>query len=288
MSGNYTGPYWSDGKIQESVEFGDAPVMSELDRLSRLHDTAYAHYKDAKHREAADLIYAREAKKLGASDRAIGDAVQYGNYAARGANKLLDNVSTGSAFGPLGMAAGAVYTAVGNIVDSQKRIDGTYLAKEIGDVQSLYDRDPWNLRPTEKVQLSNRGKELTEWTSSTLGRARAMARAALAKTQDEVSRLAKNPVIHNPTRIVPEHESQTHIVLPNGVRLKRKKRRKSKRTEIEKVLPTPRAAAVAELAHAVSKHQFPQGAVVVNNGFDPTWTIKGRKNKNKVQPRTIN
>jgi hypothetical protein len=34
-SGNYIGPYWSDGKLQESVEWGDRPVLNELDEIAR-------------------------------------------------------------------------------------------------------------------------------------------------------------------------------------------------------------------------------------------------------------
>lgn len=143
-TGNYTGPHWSDGKYQESVEWGNANPQSELDYLSRQHDSAYARFKDAKHREAADKIYHDEAKKLtGKFPQLAGNLVLYGNYAGRQSEKLFNNAKTGAKLGgPLGALAGAVYTAGGNIVDSMARINGTYLKKEIADIQKYYESDP--------------------------------------------------------------------------------------------------------------------------------------------------
>jgi len=62
---NYTGPYISNGEVQTSVEFGDKEPKNELDKLSRLHDSAYAHWTDLQHREMADIIYEEEAEKIG-------------------------------------------------------------------------------------------------------------------------------------------------------------------------------------------------------------------------------
>ena len=62
--GNYVGPYWSDGKLQSSVEWGTANPIDELDNLARQHDAAYAHWTDRAHREAADKLFADEAQKL--------------------------------------------------------------------------------------------------------------------------------------------------------------------------------------------------------------------------------
>jgi hypothetical protein len=148
--GNYTGPYWSDGKIQPSVEFGESEPQSELDALSRLHDTAYAHYKDRAHREAADAIYAREAKKLvGKFPELAGNVVQYGNYTGRQATKLASDVGQFSFIPGLGPVYGLAKFAIGNILDSQKRIDGTHLAKELKHIEQLYARDPM-LRDKQK------------------------------------------------------------------------------------------------------------------------------------------
>lgn len=80
---NYTGPYISGGKLQSSVEFGEAEALSLLDYFSRLHDTAYAHWPDRRHRYAADLIYHDEVKKLVGMYPAIASrAVKYANIAS--------------------------------------------------------------------------------------------------------------------------------------------------------------------------------------------------------------
>ncbi len=137
--GNYIGPYWSNGKIQRSVEFGEAEAKSKLDGLARLHDTAYAHYGDSAHREAADLIFAAEAKKLvGKFPRLAATAVQYGNYTGRQGSKLLSYVTQPH---PVLSAIGLAKFAYEGMRDSQKRIDGTYLSKEKQDVLALYSRD---------------------------------------------------------------------------------------------------------------------------------------------------
>lgn len=152
--GNYTGPYWSDGKIQESVEFGESEAKNALDELSRLHDTAYAHYKDEKHRAAADEIYYEEAKKLtGKFPQLAAAFVKYGNYTMREASSLVSDVGKFSYLGPLGMLAGLIYHAGGNIVKSQEMIDGVYLKKEKQDVFNLYSTDPKRKSKFETPQL---------------------------------------------------------------------------------------------------------------------------------------
>lgn len=138
-SGNYTGPYWSDGKFQESVAFGESDPKSELDALARLHDTAYATYKDRGHREAADEIFNREAKKLvGKFPHLAGDLVLYGNYAQRQATQLAKDVTT-PFLGPL---LGAAKFAATNVYNANKMLSGTYLKKEKADIEALYARDP--------------------------------------------------------------------------------------------------------------------------------------------------
>lgn len=130
---NYTGPYISDGKFQESVLFGDAEPKDKLDALSRLHDTAYAKYKDYGHRQAADKIYNEAAKKLvGQFPSLAGNLVLYGNQAGRAAS----NLASGLAYGPLGF----IYGAVENMVDlNDIMINGDKYAKDIND---LYETDP--------------------------------------------------------------------------------------------------------------------------------------------------
>jgi hypothetical protein len=136
FSGNYTGPYWSDGRLQESVEFGSSDPQSELDKLSRLHDTAYAHYTDRQHREAADEIYERDAKVLaGKFPELAGKLVLYGNYAARQRAQLNSDFAT---LGPLGL----LKFAGTNMWNANKMIHGTYLKNEKADIERLYGTDP--------------------------------------------------------------------------------------------------------------------------------------------------
>nr|UHS71954.1 MAG: hypothetical protein 2 [Luteoviridae sp.] len=144
-SGNYVGPYWSDGKLQESVEWGDKPALNALDELARRHDAAYAHYKDEKHREAADMLFAEEAKKLKqkygskwASDPQVAARfVEYGNHTIRQVKDLVK-------IGTLGPAAlpWLIYKQASNMIDNQKRMKGTYLKKEVGDIRQFYETDP--------------------------------------------------------------------------------------------------------------------------------------------------
>jgi hypothetical protein len=144
FAGEYTGPYWSNGKIQESVEWGDQDPKSQLDWLSRQHDSAYAHFKDAKHREAADLLYMKEAKKLaGKYPELAGNLVGYGNYTGRQFAKLGQDValSTKLTGNPL---LGVVKYGIGGIQDSYKRINGTYLKNELSDIEGFYKTDPFN------------------------------------------------------------------------------------------------------------------------------------------------
>nr|UHS72008.1 MAG: hypothetical protein 2 [Luteoviridae sp.] len=142
-AGEYTGPYWSNGNIQESVEWGDKDPKSQLDWLSRQHDSAYAHYKDTRHREAADLVYMREAKKLAAAfPELAGNLVGYGNYTGRqfakaGADIALATKLTGMP------VLGLVKYGIEGVRDSAKRINGTYLKNELADIQGFYKTDPY-------------------------------------------------------------------------------------------------------------------------------------------------
>lgn len=139
FAGNYTGPYWSDGKLQPSVEFGTADPQSELDALSRLHDTAYAHYKDRAHREAADEIYEREAKALvGKFPSLAGNMVLHGNYLARQAKQLASDTMLFPGLPLVGLGK----FALTNLWNANKMVHGTYLEKEKKDVEALYGRDP--------------------------------------------------------------------------------------------------------------------------------------------------
>jgi hypothetical protein len=158
-TGEYTGPYWSNGEIQQSVEWGEKDPTSQLDWLSRQHDSAYAHFKDRAHREAADLLYMREAKKLaGRFPELAGNLVGYGNYAGRQVGKLVSDIgiSTKLTGNPI---LGAVKFTYDNISDSVKRINGTYLKNEIKDIQAFHATDPYKKeRPNPSKSTGVKGK----------------------------------------------------------------------------------------------------------------------------------
>jgi hypothetical protein len=134
VSENYTGPYLSNGQLQSSVAFGDVDPKSQLDVLSRLHDTAYATYSDFGHRTAADAIYDAEAKKLEALfPQLAGSIVLYGNQLERS----LTNLVSGMYSGPLGFIVGAAKNMynLNDYMINEKR----YKA----EVNALYASDPY-------------------------------------------------------------------------------------------------------------------------------------------------
>lgn len=147
--GNYVGPYWSDGKTQSSVEWGNKEPTDALDDLARKHDAAYAHYKDRPHREAADALFAEEARKLtqkygkgwAADPKVAATLVQYGNYATRQAAKLGEYTRYGTS-GIAGNLIGAGRFVIGNLLDAGKMVNGTYLKQERNDVLKFYGTDP--------------------------------------------------------------------------------------------------------------------------------------------------
>lgn len=171
FSGNYTGPYWSDGKLQTSVEFGSADPQSELDKLSRLHDSAYAHYADRGHREAADEIYARDAKVLaGKFPELAGSIVLHGNYGARQAKQLASDFGS---MGPFGL----VKFAANNVLNANKMIKGTYLKNEKADVERFFSTDPRKgasavtiNKPTSKLTPFEEAQQLAREEKRNAGR----------------------------------------------------------------------------------------------------------------------
>jgi len=107
---NYTGPYISNGEFQTSVEFGDKPPKDKLDALSRLHDSAYAHFDDYGHRRAADVIYGNEAKQLvGLFPELAGLVVKYGNQIGDSFSTILSSYGM---LGPAGILVGGVKNAL--------------------------------------------------------------------------------------------------------------------------------------------------------------------------------
>ncbi len=150
---NYTGPYISDGKFQTSVAFGKTQPANELDRLSRLHDTAYSVYTDPSYLMAADAMYADEAGKLeGKLPAVAATAVKQGNMAINGFNRLGKNVLT---FGPLGL----IKTAVENIWDASHYIDNEKSIKK--NIKHMYNSDPvtFPILTDEGVKVAHGDKE---------------------------------------------------------------------------------------------------------------------------------
>jgi len=139
---NYTGPYYSNGQLQESVPFGTAPTDTFLASQSRLHDTAYATYPDELHRRAADDIYYHNLKGEGIQEDVAAKAVKFGNEAARGVTRLGENVLAGAKYGPLGAVGGLIYTALGNIFRVHQMLPGGAYDKAKRDIHELYSRDP--------------------------------------------------------------------------------------------------------------------------------------------------
>lgn len=138
---NYIGPYWSDGKWQESVEFGDTEPLSLVDAASRLHDSAYAHYKDEQHRIAADEIYSETLKSLKEKYASLADVPLYGNYTKNRALEFGSNALQGFKYGGVAGALGSlVYTGVKGIVRLNDLIHNG--GKYKSDVLAYYDTDP--------------------------------------------------------------------------------------------------------------------------------------------------
>lgn len=149
---NYTGPMWSNGELQSSVEFGDKMPTSYLDSQSRLHDSAYAKFGDKWHREAADMIYRDALEKSGGMDSVVGQLPLYGNYTKQQVYGLVDKVKTGlQKGGLLGALGGAILHEGQYIADQMHRLSSNNLAKERANLLAYYASDP--LRSTHQFSL---------------------------------------------------------------------------------------------------------------------------------------
>jgi len=149
---NYTGPYWSNGKLQTSVLFGDKKPTSALDVQSRLHDSAYAKFQDTQHRRAADLIYNNNVKKLGLAGALAGASVLYGNQVLRSCSNLIPSYNL------LGMVKGGI--------QNMRDLHDWMINKDryIREVQMFLGTDPY--KNTHWV-VTNPGSSSTATTSAT-------------------------------------------------------------------------------------------------------------------------
>ncbi len=163
--GNYTGPNWSDGKFQSSVEWGASDPESELDFLSRQHDSAYKRFNDdPKMLEAADIIYNENAQRLvGEFPHLAGHLVNYVNYGHRNLAKMLKDVAAANVFLPgVGSLVGLAKFSIGGMIDNMKRIDGTYLNKEKDAIRAYYATDKKVSPYSTAYKSSNGGVMLGE------------------------------------------------------------------------------------------------------------------------------
>jgi hypothetical protein len=133
-----------------------------------MHDSAYAKFKDDKHREAADMLYYRKAKQLeGLYPQLAGHAVLAGNYTTR---KMLEQYSPGALLGSAalkaglgGLAGGLVgltVTGIKNIHQSHQMANGTYRKDELEALDKYFKTDPQRdkyLDKFEKEHLATEG-----------------------------------------------------------------------------------------------------------------------------------
>lgn len=132
----YTGPFWSDGRIQSSVKFGSNKPTDETDYESRLHDTAYAVFEDSDHRTAADWLYKERLSKVPTfKAQLIKNLPYYGNQFTAG------HVS--GLFSPL--SGIAIYDYILHMYNTDRKFKNGGYMKEIADVLKLYSEDPINM-----------------------------------------------------------------------------------------------------------------------------------------------
>ncbi len=128
----YTGPYWSDGKIQSSVEFGESFTPTYLAYNSRLHDSAFAHFQDDRHRTAADWIY---RQSLRFDDSVKSQIVRQLPFVGNHVGFLLPLFTSGLA-GPAALLAALEVSLLKRDIEN-----GAY-DSEIRDVLQFYNTDP--------------------------------------------------------------------------------------------------------------------------------------------------
>lgn len=86
---NYLGPYISDGKFQTSVQYGKTRPSDYLDAQARLHDSAYATFKDYGRRRASDSLFSERTKGESLVGAVSAGAVGYGNQIISAGSNLL-------------------------------------------------------------------------------------------------------------------------------------------------------------------------------------------------------
>lgn len=130
---NYCGMYWSDGKIQASVDGQSAPV-NELDAACRTHDRDYFYAMHRDDLEAADNKFYDTTYNLGPRGKLYGALVKYGNSFLRGRAKMGAAYAKGAKeFGQIANNSystpslrGSEKTGSGGVVNVGVSPDGTF------------------------------------------------------------------------------------------------------------------------------------------------------------------
>ncbi len=292
--GEYTGPYWSDGKLQESVEWGETSPQSALDWLSRQHDSAYAHYKDSRHREAADLIYMREAKKLaGRFPELAGNLVGYGNYTGRQVGKLLSDVglSTKLTGNPL---LGVVKYGVGGIMDNVKRINGTYLKNELSDVNKFYGTDPHKMsKPDNLVRGSSSEKFSARGSGVALVMNDGQRSGLNVRGRDQRPKDVRDPTVQA-TRALgrplnasasSEQAQALHPIAVTKTSLFQRLRKKKKKNRVESLEDRVKRLTLAQTSHFDKYNQTQKAALASKLKKKPSAFGFNRVNKIRVKAK---
>ncbi len=292
-AGEYTGPYWSDGSIQESVEWGGKTPQSELDWLSRQHDSAYAHYKDSRHREAADLIYMEEAKKLaGRFPELAGNLVGYGNYAGRQAIKLLSDaaLSTKLTGNPL---FGVLKYGIQGIRDSAQRINGTYLKSELEDINKFYGTDPHKMRKpgnlvrdTEKLLNGGAGVALVTndgQKSGTIISGRPQRPSDVRESTVQPTRKFVAPL--NASASNEQAQALHPIAVTKTSLFQRLKKKKKKKNHVESLEDRVKRLTLAQASHFDNYNKIQKTALASKLKKKPTAFGFNRVNKIRVKAK---
>jgi len=147
---NYIGPFWSDGKWQESVEFGASEPLSPADAAARRHDSAYAHFKDRGHRIAADSIFAEDIRASG-NKTYLADVPLYGNHIKNSLSMIGSHFVSGLKYGGLlGGLGSLVYSGIKGVHENYDTIlNGDRYRSE---VLRYYETDPMKRMLPEKTQ----------------------------------------------------------------------------------------------------------------------------------------
>jgi len=300
--GNYIGPYWSDGKFQNSVAFGQAEVTSVLDYLARFHDSVYAVYKDREHREASDIFFNDIAQTLKSNFAHVaGTSVLYGNYLARQMSNVASEVKTRLQAGDFpGAVVTLASTGFGNIKEASRLTNEKYLRNEWNHIKELYRNNPASVGiSTESVNPTNVKVDKPQVQPRTQKDPSSASKDIVPRTQngsDGVSRVSrKGPqtfeqlrqwdlinrsadvtadtvaAAKNMPRINPSPSLETHHQLPNGKWLLRKKRVAVPNVDAKPVCETPSFQKELEKI----KQRL--------NALGVSYSIKPKKNKiNKV------